>query len=117
MKFRSAIALCAVVVGLSGLTLCQPPRPRIARVEVPPFLTANIAETKGIFTASIHSDVKRSNGCHSRESGNPEQGWIPGQARNDKEGRTYVAMYNQDEWVIQVRDPDGPPIRDVSRHR
>lgn len=33
MKPRSAIVLCALVVGLSGLTVCQPPRPRIAAVE------------------------------------------------------------------------------------
>lgn len=52
MKFRSGIALCAMFVGLSGLTLCQPPTPRIARVEVPPFPTANNAETKDILTSS-----------------------------------------------------------------
>jgi len=33
MTPRSAIALCALVVGLSGLTVCQPPQPRIAVVE------------------------------------------------------------------------------------
>jgi hypothetical protein len=33
MILRSGIALCAVVVMLSGLTLCQPPRPRITEVE------------------------------------------------------------------------------------
>lgn len=33
MKPRPAIGFCAVVVGLSGLTVCQPPQPRIAVVE------------------------------------------------------------------------------------
>lgn len=33
MKPRSAIGLCAVIVALSGLTVCQPPQPRIAVVE------------------------------------------------------------------------------------
>jgi hypothetical protein len=33
MESRSAIALCALVIGLSGLTGCQPPHPRIAMVE------------------------------------------------------------------------------------
>jgi hypothetical protein len=56
VKFRSGIALCAVVVGLSGLTLCQPPTPRIARVEVPTFSTANNAETKDILTASSQAE-------------------------------------------------------------
>lgn len=31
---------------------------------------------------------------YSRESGNPERNWIPGQARNDKLPETYVVMYN-----------------------
>lgn len=33
MQSRSAIAFCAIVIGLSGLTACQPPQPRIAVVE------------------------------------------------------------------------------------
>jgi hypothetical protein len=33
MILRSGIALCAIVVMLSGLTLCQPPTPRITEVE------------------------------------------------------------------------------------
>jgi len=32
---------------------------------------------------SIHCDIKNSKRRHSRESGNPERNWIPGQARND----------------------------------
>jgi len=44
----------------------------------------------------IHSDINRSNGRHSRESGNPEKHWIPGQARNDKLDKTYVVMYSKD---------------------
>ena len=35
MKFRDGIMLCTVIVELSGLMLCQPPRPRIVTVEVP----------------------------------------------------------------------------------
>ena len=42
----------------------------------------------------IHSVINRNNVRHSRESGNPEKHWIPGQARNDKLHKTYVAMYN-----------------------
>jgi hypothetical protein len=33
MKPRSVIALFALAVALSGLTVCQPPRPRIAAAE------------------------------------------------------------------------------------
>lgn len=76
MKFGSGIALCAVFVMLSGLTLCQPPTPRIARVGVPPFPTVNHAEAKAILSLSSRT-----------------------------------------ERVIQVRDPDGPPARYVSRQR
>jgi hypothetical protein len=49
--------MCAVVVGLSGLTLCQPPAPRIARVEASLFPTANNAEMKDIL--SVSSRVER----------------------------------------------------------
>jgi len=42
----------------------------------------------------IYSGINRVQRRHSRESGNPEQRWIPGQARNDKLYRTYVVMYN-----------------------
>ncbi len=34
--------------------------------------------------------------CHSRKSGNPGKHWIPGQARNDKLNRTYVAIYRKE---------------------
>ncbi|MBI3357837.1 MAG: hypothetical protein HY038_13910 [Nitrospirae bacterium] len=33
MKLQSSITLCAVVAVMSGLTLCRPPTPRIARVD------------------------------------------------------------------------------------
>jgi len=56
MNLRFVIGLCAVVVGLSGLTLCQPPRPRIASVEAPAFATANHATTKDILAAPIHAE-------------------------------------------------------------
>jgi hypothetical protein len=42
----------------------------------------------------IYSVISHNNGCHSRESGNPDKHWIPAQARNDKLHKTYVAMYN-----------------------
>lgn len=52
MSFRLAIGLCTIIVGVLSLTLCQPPTPRIARVEVPPFQAVNNAETKDILIAS-----------------------------------------------------------------
>lgn len=57
MSFRLAIGLCAIIVGVYSLTLCQPPTPRIARVEVPPFQAVNNAEAKDILIAS--SQVER----------------------------------------------------------
>ncbi len=56
MRFRLAIGLCAIIVGVFSLTLCQPPRPRIAGVEVPPFPTVNNAETKDILTVSSQAE-------------------------------------------------------------
>jgi hypothetical protein len=56
MSLRFTIGLCAIILGASSLTLCQPPRPRIAGVEVPPFPTVNHAETKDIFTASNQAE-------------------------------------------------------------
>jgi hypothetical protein len=56
MSFRLAIGLCAIIVGVFSVTLCQPPTPRIARVEVPTFSTANNAETKDILTASSQAE-------------------------------------------------------------
>ncbi len=50
MSLRFTIGLCAIIVGVFSLTICQPPRPRIARVEVAPFPTVNNAETKDILT-------------------------------------------------------------------
>ena len=52
MSFRSAIGLCAIIVGVLSLALCQPPTPRIARVEVPSFPTVNNAETRDVLTVS-----------------------------------------------------------------
>jgi len=52
MTIRSGIMLCAVIVGRAGLTLCQPPRPRIARVDMPSSPIVHSIETKVILTAS-----------------------------------------------------------------
>ncbi|MDH4250430.1 MAG: hypothetical protein OEV27_04500 [Nitrospira sp.] len=52
MGFRLAIGLCTIIVGVLSLTLCQPPTPRTARVEVPPFQAVNNAEAKDILIAS-----------------------------------------------------------------
>ncbi len=41
----------------------------------------------------IHDDINEHKASHSRESGNPEMRWIPGQARNDKLLSTYVVVY------------------------
>jgi hypothetical protein len=35
MNLRSTIGLCAVVIGVFSVSLCQPPTPRIAEVEGP----------------------------------------------------------------------------------
>jgi len=56
MSFRLAIGLCAIILGASSLTLCQPPRPRIAGVEVPPFQAVNNAEAKDILMASSQAE-------------------------------------------------------------
>jgi len=45
MKPRFSITVCAIVVGASSLTLCHPPTPRIARVEVPPYAITTITGT------------------------------------------------------------------------
>ena len=52
MTIRSGIMLCAVITGLCGLTLCQPPRPRIMRVDMPSSQIVNSAEMKVVLTAS-----------------------------------------------------------------
>jgi hypothetical protein len=41
----------------------------------------------------IHSVINRIMIRHSCESRNPGKHWIPGQARNDKKGKTYVVLY------------------------
>lgn len=56
MSFRIAIGLCTIIVGVFSLTLCSPPRPRIARVEVPPFQAVNKAEAKDILIASSQTE-------------------------------------------------------------
>ena len=48
--------LCAVITGLSGLTLCQPPRPRIERVPIPSFPMVTNAPTKNILIASRQAE-------------------------------------------------------------
>jgi hypothetical protein len=45
-------------------------------------------------TLNVRNNLSRSKGRHSRESGNPEKYWIPGQARNDKLDKTYVVTYS-----------------------
>lgn len=56
MSFRFTIGLCAIILGASSLTLCQPPRPRIAGVEVPPVPTVNNAETRDVLTVSSQAE-------------------------------------------------------------
>src|SRR4030042_4473873 len=41
----------------------------------------------------IDSVINHGKARHSPESGNPEENWIPGQARNDKPENTYVAVH------------------------
>ena len=52
MSLRLAIGLCAIIVGVLSLALCQPPTPRIAQVEVPSFPTVDNAETRDVLTVS-----------------------------------------------------------------
>ena len=56
MSFRFTIGLCAIILGASSLTLCQPPRPRIAGVEIPPVPTVNNAEAKDILIGSSQAE-------------------------------------------------------------
>jgi hypothetical protein len=56
MSLRFIVGLCAIIVGVFSVTLCQPPRPRIAGVEVPPFAAANNAETKDVLTVSSQAE-------------------------------------------------------------
>jgi len=58
----------------------------------------------------IHTDINRSKGRHSRESGNPEKHWIPpyqvrgrlSQARNDKLHNTYMVIYKNQSGAALV---------------
>jgi hypothetical protein len=54
----------------------------------------------------MYSDINPDKGRHSRESGNPERHWIPGQARNDRLRRTYVVMYSSVFGVFNFRSPN-----------
>jgi len=56
MSLRFIVGLCAIILGGSSLTFCQPPTPRIARVEVPPFQAVNNAEAKDILIASSQAE-------------------------------------------------------------
>jgi hypothetical protein len=53
-----------------------------------------IFDTHSFKKHSIYSVINHINVRHSRESGDPGQHWIPGQARNDKLHKTYVVVYN-----------------------
>lgn len=55
MSLRFTIGLCVIIVGVFGLTLCQPPIPRIASEEMPPFPAVN-PETKVILTACSRAE-------------------------------------------------------------
>ena len=50
--------------------------------------------TFSLYSHYIHSAVNLKMIRHSRESGNPRKHWISGQARNDKDEKTYVVMHN-----------------------
>ena len=43
-----------------------------------------------------HAAINHNKARHSRESGNPENYWIPGQARNDNRHRTHVTRYKME---------------------
>jgi hypothetical protein len=57
---------------------------------------------------AIRSDINRSKGHHSRESGNPEKHWIPpyqvrgrlSQARNDKLYKSYAVTYKNFDFEL-----------------
>lgn len=50
----------------------------------------------------MYTDVYHNRPRHSRESGNPEEHWIPGQARNDKPAKIYIAMYGFGYWNLEI---------------
>ena len=53
MNLRFMIGLCAVVIGVVGVSLCQPPIPRIAKGEGPAdvIVSSINATTQGILIA------------------------------------------------------------------
>lgn len=53
MNRRLTIGLCAVVIGMSSLSLCQPPTPRIAQAKVPACVAVVPGDTreKDVFAA------------------------------------------------------------------
>jgi len=50
MNLRFTMGLCAIIMGVFSLTLCQPPTPRIARVEA---LSCAVATTSGTTVQGI----------------------------------------------------------------
>jgi len=53
MKNRFTVGVLAILAGTLGLTLCGPPKPVVAKVEVPPYatVTADDATVKEILAA------------------------------------------------------------------
>jgi len=45
MSLRFTVWLCAIAVGVISLTSCQPPRPRIAKVEVLSYADMTISDS------------------------------------------------------------------------
>jgi hypothetical protein len=61
----------------------------MTNIKVPAYRRQANAKSK-YYTHNINHNRTR----HSRESGNPEKYWIPGQARNDKVHKIYIVMLN-----------------------
>jgi hypothetical protein len=57
MRLRASIMIIGIVVGASTLTLCHPPTPTVAKVEVPLYatMTADDALVKDILAAFGHA--------------------------------------------------------------
>lgn len=56
MKLRVGVGLCAAIIGASGLTLCQPPTPRIASVTGLSFPAIDSVEAKGFVAGSSRTE-------------------------------------------------------------
>jgi hypothetical protein len=69
---------------------------------VPPGQNKSKYQMPNIQMLKLHNDISHNDGRHSRESGNPEKHWIPGQARNDKLDKTYITMYNSFKFEIWI---------------